>query len=340
MGDHLARRLELASGGVRLVTGPLPEPTAPSWALIRPHAVGLCSSDLKEARRNRDVRSDFGHEMVGVVQASSSGDLPPGLRVCLDPHVPVTRTTAFGDVMQLTGPPERLRAALPTVPDGTPDDRAVFTEPLACAAHCAASVLPGSEVAIIGAGTAGVLLSVLLRLKGCRVTLINRSSERLTALSGTALLRDIPKILTREAGTRVFGTVVVTTASLDDPTFDGAWNLLPPDGGRLVLFGGIPPDWQVPVIGVLLDGIRRGEQLRELERDGRRALVVGAHGPTGADFARAGAVLAAPLPWTTTHVEELIVDRLTLPGLVSAINEAVRTGRDPVGKHVVNIHPA
>jgi threonine dehydrogenase-like Zn-dependent dehydrogenase len=338
MGERTSRRLELVPGGVRLVTHPWPPTTSPSWVLVAPDTVGLCSSDLKEARRSRDVRSDFGHEMVARVHSSDREEFPPGLRVCLDPHVPVTRTTAFGDTALLTGPPGQLRAALPGVPDGTPDDRAVFTEPLACAVHCAHNVLPGSEVAIVGAGTAGVLLAVLLRLRGCQVTLVNRSAERLDALSRTALLREVPKVLGREAGTRTFDTVVVTTASLDDDTFEGAWDLLPPYGGRLVLFGGIRPNWRVPGTRLLLDGIRRGEQRRELERGGRRALVVGTHGATGADFAAAGAVLAAPLPWTAGHVEELIVDRVSLPVLAALLNEAVRTGRDPVGKHVVDVH--
>lgn len=338
MDERRSSSLELVPGGVRLITRPWPRPASPSWVLVRPGTVGLCSSDLKEVRRSRDVRSDFGHEMVAQVHSSSSDDFPPGLRVCLDPHVPVTRTTAFGEAALLTGPPEQLRAALPAVPDGTPDDRAVFTEPLACTVHCAANVLPGSDVAVIGAGTAGVLLAVLLRLKGCRVTLINRSPERLTALAPTALLRDVPKIPGPEVGTRTFGTVVVTTALLDGSTFDSAWNLLPPQGGRLVLFGGIKPDWQVPGTRLLLDGIRRGEQTRELARGGRRALVVGTHGATGADFATAGAVLAAPLPWTTSHVEELIVGRVTLPVLATLLNDAARTGVDPAGKHVVDIH--
>lgn len=337
MGERSGRHLELVPGGVRLVTRPWPRPESPSWVLVRPLVVGLCSSDLKEARRSRDVRADFGHEMVAVVHSSTTDGLPAGQRVCLDPHVPVGRTTAFGDTALLTGPPDRLRAALPAVPGETPDDRAALTEPLACAAHCAANVAAGADVAIVGAGTAGVLLAVLLRLKGCRVTLVNRSPERLIALSRTALLRDVPKVLGAQAGNRTFSTVVVTTASLDDDTFDGAWHLLPPHGGRLVLFGGIRPDWRVPGTRLLLDRVRRGERTREVERDGRRALLVGTHGATGADFTAARAVLATPLPWTTAHVDELIVGRLTLPALAAVLNDAVRTGKDPVGKHVVDI---
>ncbi|MGW6913104.1 alcohol dehydrogenase catalytic domain-containing protein [Kitasatospora sp. NPDC054939] len=337
MDEPVSSRLELVPGGVRLTTGPWPRPASPSWVLVLPRTVGLCSSDLKEVRRSRDVRSDFGHEMVGIVHSSSMDDFPPGLRVCLDPHIPVRRTTAFGETALLEGSPDQLRAALPTVPDGTPDDRAAFTEPLACAVHCAGKVPSGSDVAIVGAGTAGVLLAVLLRLKGCQVTLVNRSAARLTALSATALLRDVPKVLTGGTGTRTFSTVVVTTASLDDTTFDSAWNLLPRDGGRLVLFGGIRPDWRVPGTDTRLDGIRRGEEAHQLELAGRRALLVGTHGATGADFAAAGAVLAAPLPWTGGHVEELVVGRVTLPGLAALLNDAVRTGADPIGKHLVDI---
>ncbi len=213
----------------------------------------------------------------------------------------------------------------------------MFVEPLACVAHCATHVTAGTDVAIVGAGTAGVLLAVLLRLCGCHVTLVNRRAERLRDLASMCLLDGVGLVVASDAEVGAFGTVVVATTLLDDATFEGAWRLLPERDGRLVLFGGIRADWCVPGSDLLLDSVRRKEDKIELERGGRRVLVVGSHGPTSADFAVAIAVLDAPLPWSPTHVEELIVERLDLPGLVTLLNEAARTGVDPVGKRVVDM---
>lgn len=337
MVDAEIVRAELWSGGVRLCRSAWPRPTQGSWILVEPRIVGLCSSDLKEVRRRREIRSDFGHEMVGLVHSSTVPELPPGARVCLDPHVEVERTTAFGNAMLLSAEPEQLRTALPAAPATAPDERAVFVEPLACVAHCATHVTTGADVAIVGAGTAGVLLAVLLRLRGCHVTLVNRGAGRLRNLASMRLLDGIRLVGASDAEAGAFGTVVVATTLLDDATFEGAWRLLPERDGRLVLFGGIRADWRVPGSDLLLDSVRRKEDEIELERGGRRVLAVGSHGPTSADVAVAIAVLDAPLPWSPTHVEELIVERIDLPGLVALLSEAARTGVDPVGKCVVDM---
>jgi threonine dehydrogenase-like Zn-dependent dehydrogenase len=308
--------------------------------VVEPLLAGLCSSDLKEARRTREVRSDFGHEMVGVVHSGTADGLAPGLRVCLDPHVRVERTTGFGTAMLIAGEPGALRSALPPAPPSAPDERAVFLEPLACVAHCARNVQQGSTVAILGAGTSAALLSVLLRLDGCRVALINRGVARTEFLRATRLLSGTQLLTVADVHGGGFGTVVVTTALLDDATFALAWRLLPARGGRLVLFGGIPGDWRAPGSGLALDSVRRREDQLEFEHEGKRALVLGSHGPKRADFAAAAAVLDAPLPWTPSHVEELIVARLDLAGLLAEIVQAVGTGADPVGKRVITLSPA
>lgn len=329
------RHVELRDGALRLRRDPWPRPAAGSWVVVEPLLAGLCSSDLKEVRGTRTARADFGHEVVGRVHGSTVERLTPGLRVCLDPHVEVERTTAFATAMVLAGEPDALRAALPSAPPGAPDERAVFVEPMACVAHCATRVQPGADVAIVGAGTAGVLLSLLLRLHGCRTALVNRGGARLERLSGMRLLEGTQLLSVAEAASHAFETVVVTTTLLDDATFDLAWRLLPARGGRLVLFGGIAPDWHVPGAGPPLDALRRREGELALDREGRRALVVGSHGPTATDFAAAVAALGAPLPWTPAHVEELIAVRLDLDGLLRELQAAARTGVDPVGKRVV-----
>jgi threonine dehydrogenase-like Zn-dependent dehydrogenase len=311
---------------------------AGSWVVVEPLLTGLCSSDLKEARGVREARSDFGHEVVGVVAAGTVEGLPTGTRVCLDPHVEVERTTAFAEAMLVRGEPGRIRAALPRAPRGASEERAVFVEPLACVARCAERVEAGASVAILGAGTSAVLLSVLLRLKGCRPALVNRSPGRLDLLRGRTLAEGLRLLLAEEAR-ETFGTVVVTTARMDLATFQLAWRLLPGAGGRLVLFGGIPGDWRAPGSGLQLDALRRREQSVELAHEGKVATVLGSHGPTAADFATAIAVLERPLPWTAAHVEELIAGRLDLSGLVEELGRAVRSGRDPIGKRVVRPWP-
>jgi hypothetical protein len=192
-------------------------------------------------------------------------------------------------------------------------------------------------VAIVGAGTSAVLLSVLLRLRGreCEVALVNRGTERLELLRPLGLAAGLRLLTASDAVGGSFETVVVTTTQLDDATFDLAWALMPESGGRLVLFGGIAADWRVPGSDLLLDRVRRGEQEIELAYQAKSALVVGSHGPTPADFATTAAVLDTPLPWTSTHVEELIVECLDLVGLVGVLNRAARTGVDPLGKRVV-----
>ena len=38
----------------------------PDAVVVRPISVGLCISDVKEAKGLRPIRSDFGHEVYGV----------------------------------------------------------------------------------------------------------------------------------------------------------------------------------------------------------------------------------------------------------------------------------
>jgi hypothetical protein len=335
--EREVRRVELCPGGARLRRDRWPQPSGRSWVIVEPLLAGLCSSDLKEVRGTREARADFGHEVVGVVHSSTVEGLTPGLRVCLDPHVEVKRTTAFATAMLVAGDTRAVRAALPPAPTGAPDTRAVLLEPLACVAHCARRVEGGTKVAIVGAGTSAALLSVLLRLRGCEVAVVNRGAERLELLRSRELAAGLRLLVAGDAVGDSFESVVVTTTQLDDATFDLAWTLMPESRGRLVLFGGIPPTWRVPGSDLLLDRVRRGEQETELSYLGKHALVAGSHGPTAADFVTAARVLDAPLPWGSVHVDELIVERLDIVGLVAELNRAARTGTDPVGKRVVRL---
>ena len=163
----------------------------PDWVRVRPRLAGICGSDLAtvDGRSSRYfepiVSFPFvpGHEVVG--------DLDDGTRVVIEPVLgcvaraisPVCASCAAGDL----GRCERITfgslkpglqsgfccetgggwstsmvaapSQLHVVPDALSDEDAVMVEPTACAVHAALSPgsLDGAVVAVIGAGTLGLL---------------------------------------------------------------------------------------------------------------------------------------------------------------------------------------
>jgi alcohol dehydrogenase len=84
------------------------------------------------------------------------------------------------------------------VPDGVPDDAAVFTEPLAAAFEIAEQVHmgPGTRVAVLGDGKLGLLCAQVVAGTGSDVVLIGRHEEKLALARRlgirTASLDDLP----------------------------------------------------------------------------------------------------------------------------------------------------
>src|SRR5262249_26617277 len=173
------------------------------WVRVRPRLAGICGSDLAtidgHSSRYFEPIVSFpftpGHEVVG--------DLDDGSRVVL---IPILTCAARG-IMPMcawcqAGQPNRceriafghLEPGLQTgfcestgggwstafvahesqlvpVPDDLSDEDAVIVEPAACAVHAARSVLPG-DVAVIGAGTLGLLTIAALRHLGSDHTIL------------------------------------------------------------------------------------------------------------------------------------------------------------------------
>src|SRR4029078_3424159 len=71
-------------------------------------------------------------------------------------------------------------ACLHEIPPGTPDEVAVFTEPLAAALEIMEQthIRPTDPVAIVGDGKLGLLCAQVLRLPGCEVVVVGRHPER------------------------------------------------------------------------------------------------------------------------------------------------------------------
>jgi alcohol dehydrogenase len=160
-----------------------------------------------------DYRGVLGHEFVGeVVQAPDGawagrrvvGDINAACYACHTclagnhTHCP-HRTTlgifrrdgAFADYLLLP------QANLHPVPDGVPDDMAVFVEPLAAACEILEQthISPSARAIVLGDGKLGLLVAAVLRLTGADLLLVGRHEEKL-AIAGrwgieTALADDV-----------------------------------------------------------------------------------------------------------------------------------------------------
>ncbi len=184
-------------GPLELVDVDVPDLPDPDWVRVRPRLAGICGSDLAtvDGRSSRYfepiVSFPFvpGHEVVGDLDDGSRvvlepvlgcatrgidppcaacargdlggcesitlGDLEPGLQsgFCCD--------TGGGWSTLMVAHPSQLHA----VPDDMSDEAAVMVEPTACAVHGAhrAAPGPGSRIAVLGAGTLGLLTVAALR---------------------------------------------------------------------------------------------------------------------------------------------------------------------------------
>ena len=193
------------------------KPVVDGEALVRVTLSGICNTDLEIARGYAGFEGTLGHEFVGVIEevsdngalARPSGRAPekeplltrglaPGVRVvgeinagcgvcdlCRagDPrHCP--KRTVLGIVGRDGAHAEFLKlplANLLPVPGEIPDERAVFTEPLAAACGILerVSITEETRLAVIGDGKLGLLGAQVLATTGAKVTLIGKHQSKL-----------------------------------------------------------------------------------------------------------------------------------------------------------------
>lgn len=171
-----------------------PELPGPGWVRVRPRLSGICGSDLATIDGTSSrwfeplVSFPFtpGHEVVGdlddgtrVVVVPVLSCVPRGIdppcSACVAGRINHCERIAFGHLepglqcgfCESTGGGwSTLMVAhenqLVPVPDDLTDEAAVLVEPTACAVHAAAQVT-ASTVALIGAGTLGLLTLAALR---------------------------------------------------------------------------------------------------------------------------------------------------------------------------------
>lgn len=170
---------------VRQVDDPTP---GAGEALVRVTACGVCGTDLHIAAGT--YHADYplvpGHELTGVVVELGAGvsGLEPGTPIAMNPNLPCRRcrqcrrgrphlcenpqavgVTRDGGFAEFVAMPVEL--ALP-LPEGLPVATAALMEPTSCCLHGLDVAAPqtGDRVIILGAGTIGLLMTQLVRLRG------------------------------------------------------------------------------------------------------------------------------------------------------------------------------
>ena len=185
------RRVVVSAGSIDVVTAPTPRP-GPHEALVMTTLAGICGSDTHAAQgRHPFISLPYhpGHEVVGLV-AETGADVTsvrPGQRVTVEPTLPCwqckmcrtdrpnlcERLQFFGCGWQQGGmanyftvPANRLHP----VPDELDDVTAALIEPMSTPVHAVrtAGDVAGKAIAVIGAGTIGLLLVAVLRARNAR----------------------------------------------------------------------------------------------------------------------------------------------------------------------------
>jgi threonine dehydrogenase-like Zn-dependent dehydrogenase len=190
----LAVHLEKRRVNVRNVR----KPSRPEgFALIRLLCAGICNTDLELQRGYYGFRGTPGHEFVGeVVEADTAnlvgrrvvGEINLACRRCdwcskgLGRHCP--RRTVLGIVRHPGAFRELLtlpEVNLHVIPDSVTNEEAVFVEPLAAACEILdqVSIPDDCEVAVLGDGKLGLLISQALNARRKRVHLYGRHRNKL-----------------------------------------------------------------------------------------------------------------------------------------------------------------
>ncbi len=212
-----------APGSVRAAERAVPS----TGALLQVETTGVCGTDhhIYAGRIEVPTPCLLGHEVIGRLMRLPQehglvGDVAPALgdRVLVAPGVPCgdcegcaragrcLDRPCYGLTMTGTGltggfaPLMELRAGtrVYAMPDGTPRERAVFAEPLACVlsalrkAFGAQYVPAGMDGLVLGFGAIGICAAVAIAASGGRATVIERDAGRraLAAALGFATLAD------------------------------------------------------------------------------------------------------------------------------------------------------
>jgi threonine dehydrogenase-like Zn-dependent dehydrogenase len=192
-------------GGLRLaVDYETPEPP-PGEVRIRTMLAGICNTDLEILQGYARFQGVVGHEFVGVVDQAEDpvlvgqrvvGEINAACGLCETclagrrSHCPQRTTLGIqgrdGALAEYFCLPV---SSLHPVPNGIPDEVAVFTEPLAAACQVLdqVHVRPTDRVVVLGDGKLGLLVAQVLALTGCDLLAIGRHEEKLAILAARGI---------------------------------------------------------------------------------------------------------------------------------------------------------
>ncbi len=230
----------------RLEVADVARPVNDGEAVVRVTLSGICNTDVEIVRGYAGFEGTIGHEFVGVVESAPGDAELVGQRVvgeinagcgecglCLGGdarHCP--RRTVLGIVRRDGAHAEFLRLPVENllrVPDSVPDERAVFTEPLAAAVGIAerANISVETRVAVIGDGKLGLLCAQALHLKGAPVVLVGKHANKLEIAARRGIeTRSVDDV--SHAVERAFDVVVEASGS--ESGFELALDILRPRG--------------------------------------------------------------------------------------------------------------
>jgi len=173
-------------------------------ALVRVLCAGVCNTDLELMRGYYPFTGVPGHEFVGVVEQGPAdlqgrrvvGEINTVCGECATCRAGrrthcekrtvlgiVGRHGAFAEYLTLPS------VNLHLVPDGLPNDAAVFTEPLAAALEIQEQIdiARGHRVLVAGDGKLGQLIARTLVPTGCELLVVGRQPEKLALLEAAGI---------------------------------------------------------------------------------------------------------------------------------------------------------
>lgn len=202
-GGAPVMRAAVYHGDGRITIESMDVPTpGPGEIVVRLLACGLCGSDLMRWYQDPRAPVVLGHEPVGVVDAVGEAVDAVGIgdRVFVHHHVPclvcdrcrqgrdtlcerfrATRIDPGGLAEYIRVPAENVALDVLPVPETVSDDEATLIEPLACIlrGQHMAGVRSGSAVAVVGAGSMGLLEIMAARALGAgRIVAVEPDAER------------------------------------------------------------------------------------------------------------------------------------------------------------------
>ncbi len=168
----------VAPGRAEFVEIPIP-PLQPGYALVRPHLISLCGSDIQMLHHEAPEQYPFppgttGHEVVARVEEVDSDDVPFKAG-----DLTLTLAPKHGAMAEYYLAP--IEHVLP-LPAGSPPEHLLMAQQLGTVIYACKQLpnLIGKTVAVIGQGSAGLWFDFMLRRLGAeRIVAIDLQAHRL-----------------------------------------------------------------------------------------------------------------------------------------------------------------